>query len=291
MIRADLDGLKIFNRGKVRDIFDLGDRLLIVATDRISAFDVVLPDPVPDKGRVLTGLSDFWFDFLKQVPNHRITSDVARMPPEVQRHREALGGRAMLVHKARPFPVECVVRGYLTGSGLKDYKKTGAVCGIPLPSGLRESDRLPEPIFTPATKATTGHDENIPFSRVTALVGKATAEKLRDLSFKIYNAAAEYAHERGLILCDTKFEFGERDGEILLIDEALTPDSSRYWPLADYEPGRPQHAFDKQYVRDYLEKIGWDKNPPGPRLPPEVIENTRRRYREAYRQLVGQDLD
>lgn len=291
MIRADLEGLKLFSRGKVRDIFDLGDQLLIVATDRISAFDVVLPDPIPDKGRILTSLSDFWFDQFKEIPNHRITCDVDQMPEAVRRHRDAVQGRSMLVHKARPFPVECVVRGYLAGSGWKDYTRTGAVCGIELPKGLKESDRLPKPIFTPATKATTGHDENIPFTRMVEIVGQAAAERLRDLSFQIYNAAADTAHERGLILSDTKFEFGDLNGSIVLIDEVLTPDSSRYWPLSDYAPGRPQHAFDKQYVRDHLETTGWDKKPPAPSLPPEVIEGTRQRYREAYGRLVGRELD
>jgi phosphoribosylaminoimidazole-succinocarboxamide synthase len=285
-----LAGVTLAGRGKVRDIYDLGDKLLIVATDRLSAFDVVLPTPIPDKGRVLTQLSLFWFHLLRDViPNHIVSG--TDFPPPLDRFRDQLEGRSMLVRKTKPVPIECVVRGYLSGSGWKDYRATGKVCGIALPSGLRESDRLPEPIFTPSTKATTGHDENISFHDAAARIGGPLAERLRDISLEIYRRATAYAEPRGIILADTKFEFGLLGDELIWIDEALTPDSSRFWPAAQYKPGGPQPSFDKQYVRDYLERIGWSKQPPGPELPPDVVAATRAKYREAYRLLVGRELE
>ncbi|MCG3135242.1 MAG: Phosphoribosylaminoimidazole-succinocarboxamide synthase [Planctomycetes bacterium] len=288
--RTDLPGLEFVGRGKVRDIWRVpGDpgHLVIVTTDRISAFDVVLPNPIPDKGRVLTSVSTFWFDVLRDiVPNHLVTADVTRMPEPVRRHADVLGGRTMYVKACKPFPVECVVRGYLAGSGLKDYRKTGAVCGIALPPGLRESDRLPEPIFTPATKAESGHDENIDFGRFAEILGRGTAETLRDLTMRIFTTASRVAESRGVILCDTKFEFGLHDGKITLIDEALTPDSSRYWDAKLYVPGRSQPSFDKQPVRDWLEGSGWDKTPPAPDLPADVVRETTDRYREIERRLT-----
>jgi phosphoribosylaminoimidazole-succinocarboxamide synthase len=286
---TNLPGLKFLNRGKVRDLYEVGDRLLIVATDRLSAFDVVLPTPIPDKGRVLTQLSLFWFNLLRDViPNHIVSA--ADFPPELASYREQLEGRSMLCQKTKPLPVECVVRGYLSGSGLKDYRATGKICGIPLPAGLQESDRLPEPIFTPSTKATAGHDENISFDEAAAMIGGELAERVRAVSLDIYRRAVAYAEPRGIILADTKFEFGLIGDKLIWIDEALTPDSSRFWPADGYQPGRSQPSFDKQYVRDYLERIGWNKQPPGPELPPEVVEATRARYREAYRQLTGHEL-
>lgn len=282
-------GVPLYFRGKVRDLYEVGDCLLIVATDRLSAFDVVLPTPIPDKGRVLTQLSLFWFEKLRDVlPNHVISS--TEFPPELAAHREELAGRTILCRRTQPVPIECVVRGFLSGSGWRDYQATGKVCGIPLPAGLRESDRLPDPIFTPATKATTGHDENISFDQAAARVGGPLAEQLRAISLKLYRRAAAYAEPRGIILADTKFEFGLLDGELVWIDEALTPDSSRFWPAAGYQPGRAQPSFDKQYVRDYLERIGWSKQPPAPELPAEVVAATRSKYREAYRQLTGHEL-
>jgi phosphoribosylaminoimidazole-succinocarboxamide synthase len=286
---TNLPGLKFLNRGKVRDLYEVGDRLLIVATDRLSAFDVVLPTPIPDKGRVLTRLSLFWFNLLRDViPNHVLSA--ADFPLELAAYREQLEGRSMLCQKTRPLPVECVVRGYLSGSGWKDYRATGKICGIPLPAGLRESERLPEPIFTPSTKATAGHDENISFDEAAAMIGGELAERVRAVSLDIYRRAVAYAEPRGIILADTKFEFGLVGDKLIWIDEALTPDSSRFWPADGYQPGRSQPSFDKQYVRDYLERIGWNKQPPGPELPPEVVEATRARYREAYRQLTGHEL-
>jgi phosphoribosylaminoimidazole-succinocarboxamide synthase len=277
-------------RGKVRDIYDLGDKLLIVATDRLSAFDVVLPTPIPDKGRVLTQLSLFWFDLLHEViPNHVLSA--SGFPAPFDRYEPELAGRSMVVRKTKPLPIECVVRGYVSGSGWKDYRATGKICGIQLPSGLRESDRLPEAIFTPATKAATGHDENISFEQSAALVGKDTAEHVRAASLEIYRRAAAHAEPRGILLADTKFEFGLLNGELIWIDEALTPDSSRFWPASQYKPGGPQPSFDKQFVRDYLESIRWPKTPPGPELPPHVVASTRARYREAYRILTGRELD
>ena len=285
-----LAGISPAARGKVRDIYDAGDKLLIVATDRLSAFDVILPTPIPDKGRVLTQLSLFWFDLLNDViPNHVLSA--TDFPAPFDAYREELAGRSMLVWKTVPLPIECVVRGYVSGSGWKDYQKTGEICGIALPPGLRESDRLPEPIFTPATKATTGHDENISFERAASLIGTERARQVREVSLEIYGRAAAYAEPRGILLADTKFEFGLRRDELIWIDEALTPDSSRFWPAAQYKPGGPQASFDKQFVRDYLESIHWPKTPPGPELPPEVVNATRGKYREAYRILTGRDLD
>lgn len=277
-------------RGKVRDIYDLGDRLLIVATDRLSAFDVVMPTPIPDKGRVLTQLSLFWFHLLQDViPNHVLSA--TEFPAAFDRFSDDLAGRTMLVRKTKPLPVECVARGYLSGSGWKEYRETGRVCGIALPTGLQESDKLPEPIFTPATKATSGHDENISFERMAGILGQGIAERVRAVTLTIYRRAAAYAEPRGILLADTKFEFGQLDGDLMWIDEALTPDSSRFWPAAQYNPGGPQPSFDKQFVRDYLERIRWPKTPPGPELPADVVAGTRAKYREAYRILVGHDLD
>jgi phosphoribosylaminoimidazole-succinocarboxamide synthase len=290
VLQTNFRTLKLKARGKVRDIYDLGDRLLIVATDRLSAFDVVLPTPIPDKGRVLTQISLFWFDKLSEaIPNHVIsgkdfTGELAPYAPE-------LAGRAMLVRRTDPVPIECVVRGYLSGSGWKDYQKTGAVCGIKLPPGLRESDQLPEPIFTPSTKATTGHDENISFDETVRRIGKPLAEKLRDISIEIYHLASEHARSRGIIIADTKFEFGLLGNELIWIDEALTPDSSRFWPASQYAAGKAQPSFDKQYVRDYLERVGWSKQPPAPALPAEVVAATRDKYREAYQRITGLTLD
>jgi phosphoribosylaminoimidazole-succinocarboxamide synthase len=277
-------------RGKVRDIYDLGGKLLIVATDRLSAFDVVLPTPIPDKGRVLTQLSLFWFNLLKDVvPNHVLSA--TEFPPPFDSYRGDLAGRSMVVRKTQPLSIECVVRGYVSGSGWKDYRTTGKICGIALPAGLRESDRLLEPLFTPSTKATAGHDENISFEQAALLIGKELAERVRTISLEIYRRAAAYAEPRGVILADTKFEFGLLGNELIWIDEALTPDSSRFWPAAQYKPGGPQPSFDKQFVRDYLERIQWSKTPPGPELPPEVVAATRAKYREAYRILSGHELD
>ena len=287
---TSLPGVQFLNRGKVRDIYEVPSGLVIVATDRLSAFDVVLPTPVPDKGRVLTQLSLFWFNQLKDViPNHIL--NVNELPAELSAYRAQLEGRTMLCRKTNPLPIECVVRGYLSGSGWKDYRATGKVCGIALPAGLRESERLPEPIFTPSTKATAGHDENISFDQAAATIGGELAERLRGVSLEIYRRAAAYAEPRGIILADTKFEFGLDGDELIWIDEALTPDSSRFWPANLYEPGRAQPSFDKQFVRDYLERIGWNKLPPGPELPADVVEGTRAKYREAYRQLTGHELD
>ena len=283
-------GLVPSARGKVRDIYDLGDQLLIVATDRLSAFDVILPTPIPDKGRVLTQLSLFWFNLLKDVvPNHVLSA--ADFPSPFDKFADELVGRSMIVRKTQPLPIECVVRGYVSGSAWKDYRATGKICGIPPPAGLRESDRLPEPIFTPATKAATGHDENIPFEQAAAIIGKELAEKVRDVSLEIYRRAAAYAEPRGVILADTKFEFGLLNNGLIWIDEALTPDSSRFWPAAQYNPGGPQPSFDKQFVRDYLERIRWPKTPPGPELPAEVVAAPRAKYREAFRILAGRELD
>ena len=283
-------GLSPAARGKVRDIYDLGDKLLIVATDRLSAFDVILPTPIPDKGRVLTQLSLFWFNLLKDViPNHVLSA--TDFPAPFDAFKDDLAGRSMVVRKTHPLPIECVIRGYVSGSGWKDYRATGKICGIALPTGLQESDRLPEPIFTPATKAVTGHDENIPFEQAVTLIGKDLAEKVRAISLELYRRASAYAEPRGIILADTKFEFGLLNKDLIWIDEALTPDSSRFWPAAHYSPGGPQSSFDKQFVRDYLERMRWPKTPPGPELPPEVVAATRAKYREAYRILAGRELD
>jgi phosphoribosylaminoimidazole-succinocarboxamide synthase len=291
LLKTHLPDVELVARGKVRDIYRAGDDLLIVATDRISAFDYILASGIPRKGEVLTQLSLFWFDFLKDVVRtHLITADVDRYPEPLPRYRDQLEGRSMLVRRARMLEVECVARGYLSGSGWKDYLATGAVCGIPLPAGLAESAELPEPIFTPATKAQSGHDLNISFDEAAAIVGRDVAERIRDLTLDIYRRAARYARERGIIIADTKFEFGFVDGELVLADEALTPDSSRFWPAAGYKPGGPQPSFDKQYVRDYLESIRWNKQPPAPALPEDVIRNTSAKYLEAYRLLTGKSL-
>jgi phosphoribosylaminoimidazole-succinocarboxamide synthase len=293
LLQTDISELELFASGKVRDVYRVGaDRLLFVATDRISAFDYVLATGIPYKGRVLTQISLFWFEFLKDiVPNHLVTADVSRYPTEVRPYADQLRGRSMLVQRAEMFPVECVVRGYLSGSGWKEYKTSGSVCGIKLAAGLRESEQLPEPIFTPATKATTGHDENISFEHMTQLVEPEDARQLRDLSLAIYKKAADYARQKGIIIADTKFEFGRTAAGITLADEVLTPDSSRFWPADKYEPGMSQQSFDKQYVRDYLEEIRWNKQPPAPALPSEVARKTSEKYVEAYRQLTGRELD
>jgi len=279
-------------RGKVRDIYDLdAQRLLFVASDRISAFDCVLPTGIPDKGKVLTQLSLFWFDFLADIiPNHLITADERDYPPSLDPYIDQLRGRSMIVSKAQMVPVECVVRGYLSGSGWKDYLRTGAVCGIELPKGLRESAKLPQPIFTPAMKNQSGHDENIPFSEMEKICTPETAAQLRDLSLRIYKAASEYALTRGIILADSKFEFGTTLAGLVLADEVFTPDSSRFWPADTYHPGGPQQSFDKQFVRDYLESIRWNKQPPAPELPPDVVAKTSEKYQQAYRQLTGKEL-
>jgi phosphoribosylaminoimidazole-succinocarboxamide synthase len=281
-------------QGKVRDIYDLGDRLLIVATDRLSAFDVVLPDGIPNKGKVLTQISAFWFDSLAHVvPSHVISTSLEDFPEPFRSHPEIFAGRSMLVQKTSPLPVECVVRGYLSGSGWNEYRKSGSICGIGLPAGLRESDRLPEPIFTPTTKADQGqHDENITFEEVVRTVGAGVAERLRELTVTLYSEGARFAASRGIIIADTKFEFGlDRSGKIIFIDEALTPDSSRFWPVSSYAPGGAQPSFDKQFVRDYLLSIRWDKKPPAPRLPEEVIATTSNKYVEALRLLTGKGVE
>jgi phosphoribosylaminoimidazole-succinocarboxamide synthase len=292
LLETEFSSLALHARGKVRDLYSVGEFLLLVATDRISAFDHVLATGIPGKGKVLTQLSLFWFDFLKDiVPNHLITADVNQYPRELREFSEELDGRSMLVKRAQMFPVECVVRGYLSGSGWKDYLATGAVCGIALPAGLRESDRLPEPIFTPATKSLDGeHDINISFDEVVARVGGQNAERLRSLSLAVYKKGSEYAEERRLILADTKFEFGTHAEGIILADEVLTPDSSRFWPGDQYEPGGPQSSFDKQYVRDYLESIHWNKQAPAPGLPADVVKQTQQKYLEAFRLLTGRSL-
>jgi phosphoribosylaminoimidazole-succinocarboxamide synthase len=293
LLRTEFENLQLHASGKVRDVYRLdADRLLFVATDRISAFDYILATGIPYKGKVLTQISLFWFDFLKDVvPNHLITADVNQYPAEIRKYDDQLRGRSMVVMNAQMVPVECVVRGYLSGSAWKEYKATGKVCGIELPKGLKESDQLPEPIFTPATKATTGHDENIPFSEMVRLVGGDLSEQLRDLTLKVYNKAASYARTKGIIIADTKFEFGQTARGITLADEVLTPDSSRFWPADKYLPGRAQDSYDKQYVRDYLEEIRWNKQPPAPALPAEVARKTSEKYLEAYQQLTGHKLD
>ena len=292
IVETNLAGLMLHGRGKVRDIYDLGEHFLIVASDRLSAFDVVLPTPVPNKGKVLTQMSEFWFDHFKDlVPHHLVSTRIEDFPAPVQRHRAQVQGRSMLVRKAAVFPVECVVRGYLAGSGLKDYLTTGAICGVALPPGLRESDRLPEPIFTPATKAAVGlHDENIPEAAAGRLIGSDNLQRVKALSLEIYRHAAEYASRRGIIVCDTKFEFGVIDGRIALVDEVLTPDSSRFWPADQYSPGKAQPSYDKQFVRDHLEQIGFDKRPPGPALPPDVVRATSAKYVEAFTRITGRPL-
>lgn len=293
ILTTNIPQLKLCNRGKVRDIYEINDTLLIIATDRISAFDVVLPNGIPYKGKVLTGLSEFWFKYTSDIiENHLITTQIEKMNNDViARQKDILQGRSMLVKKVAVIPVECIIRGYLAGSGWKEYQKTQSICGIKLPAGLKESDKLPEPIFTPSTKATTGHDENIPFSRVIDMVGKKFAEELKEKSMKIYLKASDYARDKGIIICDTKFEWGvTKDNKTILIDEALTPDSSRFWPQEGYEPGKPQHSYDKQFIRDYLESIYWDKKPPAPALPPDIIQKTSEKYLSAYKALTGKSL-
>ena len=291
LLQTNLPGCQLVGRGKVRDVYRANGRLLIVATDRISAFDYILPTGIPRKGEVLTQLSIFWFDFLRDiVPTHFVTADVSQYPEPLPRYREQLDRRSMLVVEADMAPIECVARGYLSGSGWKEYLKHGTVCGIPLPAGLKESDRLPEPIFTPSTKALTGHDENISFSEVEKRVGAELAAKLRDLTLQIYSKAADYALSRGIIIADTKFEFGHAGGRLILGDEVLTPDSSRFWPLESYKPGGAQFSYDKQYVRDYLESIHWNKQPPAPPLPDDVVSKASEKYLEAYRALTGKAL-
>ena len=291
LLETDFPGLELRARGKVRDVYAVGDDFLIVATDRISAFDYILPTGIADKGRVLTQLSVFWFDFFRDlVPTHILTADVDQYPAVLHPWRRQLEGRSMLVKRARMIGIECVARGYLAGSGGKEYRASGSVCGIRLPAGLRESDKLPEPIFTPATKAESGHDENVSFETAASLVGEDTARRIKDLTLGLYTRAAEYAEARGILIADTKFEFGFVDGELILADEACTPDSSRFWPRESYQPGGPQASYDKQYVRDYLESIHWDKQPPAPPLPPEVAEKTSEKYREAYRAITGRSL-
>jgi phosphoribosylaminoimidazole-succinocarboxamide synthase len=291
LLKLELPGIKKLKSGKVREVFDLGDRLLFVATDRISAFDCIMPTGIPRKGEVLTQISNFWFGQTAGiVENHLAAKPGEPWPAELQKYSELLGRRSMLVKKTQPLAIECVVRGYLSGSGWKDYQKTGCVCGIALPAGLRDSSRLPQPLFTPATKVDNGHDENISFEEAVKIVGREIAEQARDFSLKIYSFAAEYALKRGLIIADTKFEFGLRDGKLILIDEILTPDSSRFWPADKYQEGRGQPSFDKQYVRDYLETLSWNKQPPAPALPPEVVAKTTEKYLEAYEKLTGKKL-
>ena len=292
LLRTDFPEMELYASGKVRDLYRVSnDFLLFVATDRISAFDYVLASGIPRKGEVLTQLSLFWFDFLKDiVPNHLVTADVSEYPAPLQRHRDELRGRSMLVAMADMVPIECVVRGYLSGSGWKEYRQDGAVCGIQLPKGLKESDKLPEPIFTPATKAVSGHDENISFDQMVNIVGRDLSTQLRDISLKVYETAANYARDRGIIIADTKFEFGNTQKGVILADEVLTPDSSRFWPAESYTPGKGQESFDKQYVRDYLEKVKWNKQPPAPALAEDVLAGTTAKYLEAYRRITGRDL-
>ena len=291
LLKTELEGFNLLNRGKVRDVYDLGDSLLFVATDRISAFDFVMPNGIPSKGKVLTQISLFWFELMDWMPNHLIASDFDEFPAELQKYRKALEGRSMIVKKAQPLPVECIVRGYIIGSGWKDYQRTGKICGINLRDDYKQADKLDEAIFTPSTKAEQGlHDENISFERTVEIIGQDKADKIKELSLKIYNTAADYAREKGIILADTKFEFGELDGEIILIDEVLTPDSSRFWPADKYEVGCSPPSLDKQFVRDYLEGCGWDKTDPAPELPKDIVDNTVKKYHEAYKALTGKEL-
>lgn len=293
VVETNLEGLKLLRRGKVRDVYEIDNKLLIVASDRMSAFDVVMDDPIPDKGRILTALSVFWFEKLGSVvENHIISVNPDEYPEECKRYKEQLKGRSMLVEKAQPLAVECVVRGYVSGSGWAEYREKGTVCDIPLPKGLLESEKLPEPIFTPATKAEIGeHDENISFDRAVKIVGKETAEEVRRLSLKIYETGRDFALEKGIIIADTKFEFGFSEDRLMLIDEVLTPDSSRFWPVDRYKPGGPQESFDKQFLRDYLNGLDWPKQPPPPRLPEDIIEKTRNRYLEALKRITGHGLE
>jgi phosphoribosylaminoimidazole-succinocarboxamide synthase len=291
LLETNLPGVKLFSRGKVRDVYELGDKLLVVATDRLSAFDVVMREGIPDKGRVLTQLSCFWFNLIQdEFRHHFISANVADYPAELHPFADQLEGRSMLVEKAKTFPIECVVRGYLVGSGWKEYRAHGSVCGIKLPAGLQEASRLEMPIFTPSTKAEVGHDENITWEETVTRIGAEAAGRLRDLSLKLYSKGREFAEGRGIIIADTKFEWGLKNDQIILIDEVLTPDSSRFWPLDEYASGKSQPSFDKQFVRDYLESLKWNKQPPPPPLPLEVVEKTSEKYREAYRLLTGSSL-
>ena len=289
---TQLPGIQLHSRGKVRDVYEVGtNKLLVVATDRLSAFDVVMADGIPDKGRVLTQLSLFWFNLFRDIPSHVLTADINEYPAELRPFSDQLAGRSMLVKKAKPFPIECVARGYLAGSGWKDYRATGAVCGVRLPVGLQESSIIDQPIFTPATKAETGHDENISWEQTVEVVGRAAAEKLRDYTLDLYTRARAYAAEHNILIADTKFEWGLWNGEVILIDEVLTPDSSRFWPKDGYAPGKSQPSFDKQFVRDYLESLKWNKQPPPPPIPAEVVHKTAEKYRDAYRLLTGHSLN
>jgi len=292
VLKTEFSDLDLLNRGKVRDIYDLGDTILMISTDRISAFDVIMNEGIPDKGKVLTKMTEFWLSHIQDiVPNHLISTDVDDFPDACRQYADILAGRSMLVKKAQPLAAECIVRGYITGSGWKDYQATGAICGIALPRGLQESAAFPEPLFTPSTKAELGtHDENISFDQVCDILGTETAEKMQDLSIRIYSRAREIAESKGIIIADTKMEFGLFNGEIMLIDELLTPDSSRFWPKEDYAPGRSQMSFDKQFVRDFLSTLEWNKTPPPPGLPKDIIEKTRERYIEAYRRLTGEEF-
>jgi phosphoribosylaminoimidazole-succinocarboxamide synthase len=292
ILNTEFKDLKLMSRGKVRDMYDCGDTLLIVATDRISAFDVVLPDGIPCKGAVLSQMSAYWFAALSDViDNHLLSADTAAFPSQCRAHAQTLQGRAMLVKKAKPLPVECVVRGYLAGSGWTEYQRSGSICGIPIPKGLQESSRLEEPLFTPTTKAEQGtHDENITMEKVEDLIGRDLARRVKEVSLRLYAKGSEMARRKGIIICDTKFEFGLFNGNLILIDEVLTPDSSRFWPEDEYQPGRPQRSFDKQFVRDYLLTLAWDKKPPAPRLPDAIVEKTSERYQEAYRRITGKEL-
>ena len=293
LVESHFDELALLKRGKVRDIYEINENLLIVATDRISAFDVVMDDPIPDKGKILTQMSLFWFNKIKHiVDNHIVSHNPHEYPEQCRKYSDQLEGRSMLVKKAETLPIECIVRGYITGSGWKEYLEKGSICGINLPRGLKESEQLPEPIFTPSTKAEGGlHDENISFDKAAQLIGLETAERVRELSLEIYKFGREYAAQQGIIIADTKFEFGIYEGKLILIDEVLTPDSSRFWPADEYEPGRPQKSFDKQFLRDYLVEIKWPKKPPPPKLPPEIIHKTRERYLEALHLLTGFGLE
>ncbi|MGE5842173.1 MAG: phosphoribosylaminoimidazolesuccinocarboxamide synthase [Deltaproteobacteria bacterium] len=292
LLKSELQDLKLIKRGKVRDVYELEDKLLIVASDRMSAFDVVMDDPIPDKGKILTRISLFWFGLLEGlVENHLLSADPRDYPAPCRKYEDVLKGRSMLVKKAAPLAVECIVRGYLSGSGWNDYRATGMVCGIPLPKGLKESEKLPQPLFTPSTKAEAGlHDENISFEQAAEILGRKLAEQIRDLSLKIYQKGSEYAARKGIIIADTKFEFGLKDGRLILIDEVLTPDSSRFWPMDTYQAGGAQQSFDKQFLRDYLNSLDWPKQPPPPKLPQEIISKTRKRYIEALERLTGQTL-
>lgn len=291
LLSLELPGIKKVKSGKVREVFDLGEHLLFVATDRISAFDCIMPNGIPNKGKALTQMSHYWFDETESIiKNHRVARADAPLPPELKPFVEKLAGRSMIVLKAKPLAIECVVRGYLAGSGWKEYKKSQSVCGVALPAGLLESSELPEPIFTPSTKAEEGHDENISFEQAEKIVGSDIARKVRDASIRLYSWARDHARKRGIIIADTKFEFGLFNGEVILIDEVLTPDSSRFWPMSEYQPGRGQSSFDKQFVRDYLENLGWNKQPPAPKLPADVVAKTAEKYAEAYRCLTGKEL-